>query len=192
MFITRELHIKGMVCRRCIRVVKIELHHLGAETVSVELGKAIIKYPTDTIITDESIIDMLIKNDLQLLNDEESKLIEKIKITLIQLVEELPIIIKINISQLLSEKLGKEYSSLSKLFSRVLGVTIEKYFIHLKIEKTKELIQDAENNFSEIAYDLGYSSVNHLSNQFRQTIGMSMSEYKKMSAWNRVSLDKIL
>ncbi len=192
MYITRELHIKGMVCRRCIRVVKSELHHLGAETVSVELGKAIIKYPTDAIITDESIIDMLVKNDLQLLNDEESKLIEKIKITLIQLVEELPIIIKINISQLLSEKLGKEYSSLSKLFSRVLGVTIEKYFIHLKIEKTKELIQDGEWNFSEIAYDLGYSSVNHLSNQFRQTTGMSMSEYKKMSAWNRISLDKIL
>ena len=191
MFETKELHIKGMVCRRCIRVVTNELQNLGAEVISIELGKAIVKYPEQTL-DKESIREMLLKNDFDLLTDEESKVIEQIKILMVQMTDDLPILMKLNLSQIIANKIGKEYTYLSKLFSKVEGLTIEKYFIQLKIEKAKELIQDNELNFTEIAYELGYSSVNYLSNQFKNATGMNMSEYKKLSEWNRKSIDKIV
>ncbi len=191
MFKINELHIKGMVCRRCIKVVTSELENLGAEVISIELGKAVIKYSKEKI-TNKLIREMLLKNDFDLLTDEESKTIEQIKIMLIQLTEEIPILMKLNLSQIIANRVGKEYTYLSKLFSKVEGITIEKYFIQLKIEKAKELIQDNELNFTEIAYELGYSSVNYLSNQFKHSIGMNMSEYKKLSKWNRKSIDKIV
>jgi YesN/AraC family two-component response regulator len=191
MFEIKELHIKGMVCRRCINVVRSELQNLGAEILSIELGKVIIQFPKQKI-SNKLIQIVLNKNDFELLTDEESKIIENIKISIIQLVDDLPIIMKLNLSQILSNKIAKEYTYLSKLFSKVVGVTIEKYFIQLKIEKAKELIQDNQLNFTEIAYELGYSSVNYLSNQFKHSIGMNMSDYKKLSKWNRKPLDKIV
>ncbi len=191
MFEIKELHIKGMVCRRCISVVSNELQNLGAEVLSIELGKALIKFPKQKI-SYTSIQEALNKNEFELLTDEESQIIEGIKILIIQLVDDLPIIMKLNLSQIIANKVGKEYTYLSKLFSKVEGVTIEKYFIQLKIEKAKELIQDNELNFTEIAYELGYSSVNYLSNQFKHSTGMNMSDYKKLSHWNRKSIDKIV
>ncbi len=188
---TDELHIKGMVCRRCIRVVSNELENLGVEVISIELGKVVIKYNKEKI-TNESIQKMLQKNDFELLTDEESKIIEKVKIVIVKLVDDLPIILKVNLSEILALKTEKDYTYLSKLFSKVEGKTIEKYFIQMKIEKAKELIQDDELNFTEIAYELGYSSVNYLSNQFKHSTGMNMSDYKKLSQWDRKSIDKIV
>jgi AraC-like DNA-binding protein len=188
---TDELHIKGMVCRRCIRVVSNELENLGVEVISIELGKVVIKYNKEKI-TNESIQKMLQKNDFELLTDEESKIIEKVKIVIVKLVDDLPIILKVNLSEILALKTEKDYTYLSKLFSKVEGKTIEKYFIQMKIEKAKELIQDDELNFTEIAYELGYSSVNYLSNQFKHSSGMNMSDYKKLSQWDRKSIDKIV
>ena len=191
MYEIKELQIKGMVCNRCLSTVKKELQSLGAEILELELGKVIVKYPKNSIKI-ENIENVLNKNDFELLIDEESKIIEKIKLILIKIIDDIPIVLKINLSDKLKHDLSKDYSYLSKLFSKIEGITIEKYFIQLKIEKAKELIQYNQLNFTEIADELEYSSVNYLSNQFRQTTGKSMSEYKKLSFWNRKPLDKIL
>lgn len=186
-----ELHVKGMVCRTCISVVKNELEELGAEVLKIELGKVLIKYPVNKI-NNLLIEEALSKKDFGLLLDDDLKITEKIKLILIQIVDEMPIVMKVNLSQIIANVIGKEYTNLSKLFSKVEDSTIEKYFIQLKIEKSKELIQNGQLNFTQIAYELGYSSVNYLSNQFKQIAGMSMSDYKKLSVWDRRSLDKIL
>jgi AraC family transcriptional regulator len=186
-----EFQIKGMVCPRCLSTVKNELRNLGAEVLELELGKAVIRYPKNSINV-QSIESALKRNGFELLTNDESKIIEKIKIVLIGIISETPIVLKVNLSETIVDNLGKDYTFLSKLFSNIEGITIEKYFIQLKIEKAKELIQYDQLNFTEIAYELGYSSVNYLSNQFKQITGMSMSEHKKLSLWNRKSLDKIL
>ena len=97
-----------------------------------------------------------------------------------------------NLSEYLAKKLGKEYSALSKMFSAKEGLTIEKYFILLKMEKVKEEIQMGNKTFSEIAYDLDYKSSSHLAKQFKSVTGMSMSDYKKLQEWNRRPLDQIV
>lgn len=186
-----EIHIKGMVCDRCISTVKSELENLGAHVIELKLGKAIIKYPKHRI-TLQSIENALLKHNFELIIDEDIKTIEAIKIVLVKLVNQTPIDLSTNLSVVLSEQLNKDYTFLSKLFSKKLEITIEKYFILLKTEKVKELIQEGQLNFTEIAFDLGYSSVNYLSNQFKQITGMSMSAYKKLSNWDRKPLDKIL
>ncbi|MDX1828687.1 MAG: helix-turn-helix domain-containing protein [Lutibacter sp.] len=187
----KEIHIKGMVCDRCISVVKTELENLGAQIIELKLGKAIIKYPKHKI-TLQSIENALVKHNFELIIDEDTKTIEAIKTILVEIISKLPIEMTTNLSVILANKLEKDYTYLSKLFSNKLEITIEKYFILLKIEKTKELIQAGQLNFTQISYDLGYSSVNYLSNQFKQITGMSMSTYKKLSIWNRKSLDKIV
>jgi hypothetical protein len=187
----KELLIKGMVCRRCLSTVRNEMQNLGAEILELELGRVIIKYPENSIPMQE-IEAALTKNDFELLTDVEAKIIEKIKLVLIGIVDETPLVMKVNLSEKLVNNLGRDYTFLSKLFSKIEGVTIEKYFIQLKIEKTKEFIQYNQLNFTEISYELGYSSVNYLSNQFKQTTGMNMSEYRKLSKRYRKPLDEIL
>lgn len=186
----KELRIKGMVCRRCISTVKRELEDLGAEVLEVKLGKAIIKYPENSIAI-QDVEAALQRNDFELLTDEETRIIEKIKHILIGIIDTTPVVMKLNLSEILAGELDRDYSYLSKLFSKIVGITIEKYFIQLKIEKAKEFIQYDEMNFTEIAYELGYNSVNYLSSQFRQVTGMSMSEYKKLSETGRKPLDKL-
>jgi AraC family transcriptional regulator len=187
----KELRIKGMVCNRCINVVTEELDKLGATILEIKLGKALIKYP-EFKISLQDFERVLKKHDFELIIDEDTKIIEAIKALLVELISDLPIKMTTNLSTVLVESIHKDYTYLSKLFSSNLGVTIEKYFIHLKIEKAKELIETGELNFTEISYDLGYSSVNYLSSQFKQITGMKMGEYKKLSHWDRKSLDKIL
>ncbi len=191
MYEIKELQIKGMVCRRCLSTVRRELENLGAKIVELELGKAIIKYQESTLKI-QDVENALNRNDFELLTDDESKVIEKIKLILIGMVDNTPLIMKVNLSEKLVDSLNKDYTFLSKLFSKLEGITIEKYFIQLKIEKAKEFIQYDQFNFTEVAYELGYSSVNYLSNQFKQATGMSMSTYKKLSDWDRKPLDKIL
>lgn len=186
-----ELRIKGMVCDRCISTVKTELENLGALVIELKLGKAIINYPKHKI-TLKSIENALEKHNFELIVDDNTKIIEAVKNVLVEIISNLPIEMTTNLSTILANKLQKDYTYLSKLFSNKLEITIEKYFILLKIEKTKELIQTGQLNFTQISYDLGYSSVNYLSNQFKQITGMSMSDYKKLSNWNRRPLDKIL
>lgn len=187
----KELHIKGMVCNRCISVVKDEFEKLGAEILEIKLGKVLLKFPEFKISLND-FESVLKKHDFELIIDEESKVIESVKSILITLISNLPIKLTTNLSDILVAQLHKDYTYLSKLFSTKLGVTIEKYFIHLKIEKAKELIEAGQLNFTQISYDLGYSSVNYLSSQFKQITGMRMGDYKKLSNWDRASLDKIL
>ncbi|MCF6214266.1 MAG: helix-turn-helix domain-containing protein [Flavobacteriaceae bacterium] len=187
----KELRIKGMVCNRCINVVAEELDKLGATILEIKLGKVLIRYP-EFKISLQDIERSLEKHDFELIIDEETKIIEAIKTILVEIVSDLPIKMTTNLSTILIQKIHKDYTYLSKLFSVKLEITIEKYFIHLKIEKAKELIEAGQLNFTEISYDLGYSSVNYLSSQFKQITGMRMGEYKKLSVWDRRGLDKIL
>jgi YesN/AraC family two-component response regulator len=191
MLIKKELKIKGMVCPRCLTSVRDQLQNLGANVLDLKLGTATIEFQENSI--SDNLINRTLKlSGFELLTDDESKIIENIKLVLRQMVDDTPIILKENLSEKLIMTFDKDYAFLSKLFSRIEGVTIEKYFIQLKIEKAKELIQYDQLNFTEIAYELGYSSVNYLSNQFKTATGMNMRDYKKSSQWDRKSLNKIL
>jgi AraC-like DNA-binding protein len=183
------LHIKNMVCDRCKKVVKEELQRLGVEVVSVELGEVLIN---DTSIEQSQIMGVLLAQGFEMILDPEEVIIERIKLLLVSLVSELPMQPREKLSILIARELAKDYSSLSRLFSQTEQITIEKYFLKLKLEKVKELIQQGSYSFSEIAYKLAYSSVNHLSNQFKSTTGMSMSEYKSTTESQRKPIDKIV
>jgi AraC-like DNA-binding protein len=193
MSMQKEFWIKNMVCSRCLTVIKQELEKLKVIILSLELGKLIVK--TDKNINPtllSSIFKVLQSNGFEIVQNEDEMLIEKIKIILIELLVDLPLSIKVNISELLSSLLHREYKTLSKLFSKKEKTTIEKYFIKLKIEKAKELIQLKQYSFSDIAYQLDYSSINHLSRQFREIIGMSMTDYKNSESWERKFYDEII
>jgi len=186
------LHIKNMVCDRCIKVVREELEKLGYETDNVILGEARISSEKKQFDLN-GIRKTLEENGFELINDKQAKLIEEIKISLIDLIHyksanELE---KISLSKFLSEKFHLSYQHISSLFSSKEGITIEKYFINQKIEKAKELLVYNELTLSEISYKLGYSSVQHLSNQFKKVTGFTPSEFKKLRVKKRLPLDKV-
>jgi len=185
-----KLHLKNMVCNRCILVVKSELEQLGHPIHSVELGEVILKNKISQK-DKKSIASKLETFGFEILNDSNSKTIEKIKTILIDLVQNKNNDINSNLSDYLIENLHQDYSKLSNLFSYVEGISIEKYFINLKIEKVKELIVYDELSLSEIANLLNYSSVSHLSNQFKKVTGFSPSYYKKIKESKRKELDHL-
>jgi AraC-like DNA-binding protein len=186
-FEIQDLHIKGMVCRRCIKVITDELEKSGVEVLSIELGKAKVKYPKG-LITNSMIKSILQNNDFELLNDEETQIIERIKIIIIQLVDNLPIVLNQKLSEFVSSQIGKDYTYLSKLFSKVEGKTIEKYFIKIKIEKVKELLVYDELSLSQISYELNYSSPQHLSKQFKKITGLTPTEFKIYGKRKKIDL----
>ena len=190
---THTLFIKNMVCNRCLKVIKQELQELGITILSLELGRLLVEAPNKTnnkIISD--VTTMLLTNDFEIVHSEEEMLVEKIKIILIEQLQELPLHIKLKTSEMLTSNLHRDYKALSKLFSANEKTTIEKYFIKLKIEKAKELIQLKQYSFSDISYLLDYSSVNHLSRQFKEVVGMSMTDYKNTANWERNFFDEII
>ena len=126
------------------------------------------------------------------MQSEEEMCVERIKIILIEQLQELPLNIKVKTSELLASALNRDYKTVSKMFSTNEKTTIEKYFIKLKIEKAKELIQLKQHSFSDIGYLLDYSSVNHLSRQFKDVVGMSMTDYKNTENWKRSFYDEII
>jgi AraC-like DNA-binding protein len=175
----KEFWIKNMVCNRCLKVITQELQELGITILSIELGRLLVKAPNKTnneIISD--VTNVLHANDFEIVQTEEEMLAERIKIILIEELQVLPLHIKVKTSELLASTLHRDYKALSKLFSANEKTTIEKYFIKLKIEKVKELIQLKQHSFSDIGYFLDYSSVNHLSRQFKEVAGISMTDYK--------------
>ena len=189
----REYWIKNMVCRRCLKVIKQELHDLRITVLSLELGKLTVKAPEIAIVeVDQKVVDVLHSNGFEIAKSEEEMIVEKIKIALISLVADIPINIREKTSDYLASILHREYKVLSKIFSKNENSTIEKYFIKLKIEKVKELIQLRQHTFSDIAYMLDYSSVNHLSRQFKEIMGMSTTDYKNSQEWQRGFLDEII
>ncbi|MCA0349856.1 MAG: AraC family transcriptional regulator [Bacteroidetes bacterium] len=183
-----KLHIKNMVCKRCILVVKSELEKLGLNYLSVELGE--VTFQTEISQKDKiGISKHLEALGFEILNDTNSKTIEKIKSSLIDLIQNKNNNTKDNLSNYLKEKLHQDYSKLSNLFSQIEGISIEKYFINLKIEKVKELLFYDELSLSEIAYSLNYSSVSHLSHQFKKVTGFSPTYFKKLKENKRKEID---
>jgi AraC family transcriptional regulator len=185
------LYIKNMVCHRCIKVVKDELTRLGYEVSKIELGEALIKSIEKSPDINE-IRKLLVDNGFDLVDDKNSKLIEKTKVLIIEKIHhQNNNLEKFSFSKYLSNELGVNYSHLSSIFSSCEGITIEKFIIKQKIEKVKELLTYDELTLSEISFMLGYSSVQHLSNQFRQITGLNPSYFKKLKEHKRKPLDKI-
>ena len=185
------LYIKNMVCNRCIKVVSEELHNLGHSIKFIELGQVDIYNELDEtqIMQIES---MLNENGFELIDDKKSRIIDQIKTALIELVHyQKEKAAHINLSDFLSAEIGYDYSYLSKLFSSIEGITIEKHLILQKIEKVKELLVYDQLTLNEISYQLGYSSVQHLSNQFKKVTGLSPSHFKKIKDHKRKPLDKV-
>ncbi|MFQ6606547.1 MAG: helix-turn-helix domain-containing protein [Fidelibacterota bacterium] len=186
----KVLHIKNMVCNRCIRVVREELEKLGLIVEDVKLGHVIIGNPEEIDI--EQVSRVLQENDFELLVEKKARLVEKIKMLIIDLVQSGDLeFMNINLSDYLRSKIGHEYAYLSGLFSAVESITIEKYFILQKIEKVKECLVYNENTLSEISYRLGYSSVQHLSSQFKKVTGFTPTQFKRLKKRDRRSLDKV-
>lgn len=185
-----DLHIKNMVCNRCKMVVKAELEKLGFNPVSVELGTVSIK---ENISADDKmkLSERLNSFGFELLEDKKTQIAEQIKTSIINLVHYAKEPLKINLSFYLSEQLKIEYPQLSAIFSEVENQTIEKYFIAQKIEKAKEMLTYGELTLSEIAFLLNYSSVAHLSAQFKKVTDLTPTAYKIETSYKRKTLDEI-
>lgn len=186
----KTLHIKNMVCNRCIMVVKSQLEILGLHPLSVELGIAVLP----DRITDEMhqrVKEVLEPFGFELIDDRKTQLIEQIKNTIIELIHYNDTGLKVNLSDYLASKLGRDYSALSKLFSEVTNTTIEKYVIAQKIEYVKELLVYDELSLNEIADKLNYSSAAYLSAQFKSITGLTPSHFKQVKENKRKPLDEI-
>ncbi len=182
-----KIYIKNMVSIRCKIIVKAELEKLGLVPLSVELGEVVL----NENISDDVLAQFntaLKLTGLELLDDHRSIIVEKIRNLILEMIhysEEVP---KVNVSDYISEKLHQNYTTLSHLFSEVRGTTIEHYIIAQKIERAKELITYGELNLSEIAYKLHYSSVAHLSTQFKKITGLTPTHFKNMKEKRRIPL----
>jgi len=179
-----------MVCIRCQMVVKAELEKLGLPYVYVKLGEANIIGNIQPEQLEQLKVDLK-KAGLVLMDDKKSVLVEKTKSAIIELVHYTEDQIKVNLSDYLSEKLNHDYTYLSNLFSEVKGITIEKFYLTHKIEKVKELIVYDELNLSEIAYKMYYSSVSHLSNQFKKFTGLTPTHFKMLKNKRRKTLEDV-
>lgn len=185
------LQIKNMVCDRCIKAVREELTSLGLSVNTIELGEVVIKDAIDGKQID-NIRQVLAVNGFELIDDKKSALINKLKTLIIEYIHydrEKPEYM--NLSEMLSNELGSDYSYLSKLFSSVEGLTIEKYLILQKIEKVKELLVYDELSLNDISYKMGYSSAQHLSQQFKSITGLTPSHFKKVKESKRKPLDNV-
>lgn len=180
-----------MVCARCIKTVTGIFLQAGADIKNIRLGSAETK---NDLSTEQLTIirQNLLVEGFELLDDQKVRLIEQIKNEIVNLVHYSELDeMKINLSTYLSNKLHKDYNYLSNLFSSVESTTIEQYFILQKIEKVKELLVYDELSLSQIAYKLGYSSIAHLSNQFKKITGFTPSEFKKLKGHHRNHLDSL-
>jgi AraC-like DNA-binding protein len=171
-------------------VVRQEFEKSGINPLEVNMGEVVLPKPLSEPQL-KSIDRKLAELGFEILDDKKKKLIEKTKTTLIEKVQKGDIEDHFNLSDYLSKKLNKEYTQLSRLFSKVEGITLEQFFILQKIEKVKEWLAYNELTLSEISYRLGYSSVAHLSGQFKKITGLTPSEFKKLGVKHRKSIDNI-
>jgi AraC-like DNA-binding protein len=184
------LYVKNMISNRCQIVVKSELKRLGINYSKVELGEVDIigRVSKDQLYSLGAALKLA---GLELMDDKKLILVEKIKTTIIKLVHYRDEQIKINLSDFLSEKLNHNYTYLSNLFSEVKGITIEQFYLSNKIEKVKELLVYDELSLTEIARKLNYSSISHLSNQFKKMTGLTASHFKNLKHKKRISLENL-
>ncbi|NVO18832.1 MAG: helix-turn-helix transcriptional regulator [Bacteroidetes bacterium] len=185
-----KLYIKYMVSNRCKQEVKTVLTQLGLHFILVDLGEVEIM---ESISEEqrEQLNQALINSGLELMDNRKAVLIEKIKNVIFEMIhftEEMP---KTNYSDYLSEKLNYDYTYLSNLFSEVKGITIQQFIIIHKIERAKELLLYEELNLTEISYRLHYSSVAHLSNQFKKVTGLSPTQFKQLKDRKRSPIEEL-
>lgn len=185
-----KIYVKYMVSLRCKMVVKEELRKLGLHFIVVDLGEIeIMEEMSDQ--QREELKTALLNSGLELMDDKRAVLIEKIRNVIVEMIhyaDELP---KVNYSDYISEKLHYDYTYLSNLFSEVKGITIQQFIITHKIERVKELLLYDELNLTEISYRLQYSSVAHLSNQFKKVTGLTPSQYKHLKDRHRDPIEEI-
>jgi AraC-like DNA-binding protein len=185
-----RLHIKNMVCPRCTMAVENTLNALNIPFHQVELGEVLLKEALSS--RDHNLLkEQLGSLGFELLEKGKSALISRIKTLLIQQIHHEKEALNINFSVFLAEKLNYEYSYLSRLFSSVEGITIEKFITQQKIEKVKELLFYNELSLAEIAFQLNYSSAAYLSTQFKKETGMTPSQFKKNRHPSRWEIDQI-
>jgi AraC-like DNA-binding protein len=185
-----KLYVKFMVSLRCKIIVKEALLQLGLRHTAVELGMVEV---LDTISEEQrdALKAELILSGLELLDDKRSILIERIKNVITEMIHYSDQLPKVNYSDFISEKLGYDYTYLSNMFSEVKGVTIQQFIIVNKIERVKELLLYDELNLTEISYKLHYSSVAHLSNQFKKVTGLSPSFFKQLKQKRKGNLEDL-
>ncbi|MDP3685027.1 MAG: helix-turn-helix domain-containing protein [Ignavibacteria bacterium] len=185
-----RLFIKYMVSARCKMAVKSELEKLGIHHLTVELGEVeVMEHLTEVVR--EQLKTALLCSGLELMDDHRAILIERIKNIIVEMVhysDEFP---KMNFSYYLSEKLNHDYTYLANLFSEVTGITIEHYIIAHKIERVKELLMYDELNLTEISYKMNYSSVAHLSSQFKKVTGLTPTFFKHIRNKKLIALDEV-
>ncbi len=186
------LCIRNMVCNRCIRVIEEEFEKLGLKIKNISLGEVKVENQLNIGMI-ERIKKVLDENGFELIEDRKMRLIEQIKILILRLIrDEEKITGKINLTEYLSEKMKADYHYLSTLFSSVENITIEHYYILQKIERAKELLKYGELTLGEIAFRLGYSSVAHLSAQFKKVTGMNANQFKTLTENTRKPLDEVI
>ncbi|WP_316839613.1 AraC family transcriptional regulator [Pedobacter gandavensis] len=185
------LYVKNMVCDRCVMIVRQQLEQLHFEVNDISLGKVeVVPDPNENQLQDISATLQML--GFELMDKEKDQLVEQVKNKVIELVHYSNLNeINQSLITIIADRLDKDYAYLSRLFSDVEGITIEKYIIQQKIEKVKELLEYGELNLNEIAYKMGYSSSAHLSAQFKSITGLSPSKYKNSSLNKRKPLDKI-
>ena len=185
-----KLYIKYMVSNRCKIAVKEELKKLGLHFIVVDLGEVEVM---ENIAPEqrEQLRLALLDIGFELMDNKRAVLVERIKNVIIDMVHYSDEVIKTNFSDYLSEKLSHDYTYLANLFSEVQGTTIEKFIINHKVERIKELIIYGELNISEIAWKMNYSSVAHMSNQFKKVTGLTPSHFKQLKAKRRTPIEEI-
>jgi AraC-like DNA-binding protein len=179
-----------MVSNRCKMAVKEDLKKLGLHFIVVDLGEVEIM-ENITPEQREELKASLLTAGLELMDDKRAVLIERIKNVIIEMVHHTEEMIKVNFSNFLSEKLNHDYTYMANLFSEVQGTTIEQFIISHKVERIKELIIYGELNITEIAWKMNYSSVAHLSNQFKKVTGLSPSHFKQLKDKRRSPIEDI-
>ena len=185
-----KLHIKNMVCSRCILVVKSELEKFGLQTVSVGLGEVEILEELGKAELGK-LNEKLLEFGFELLDDKKSRIIEKVKNLIVDLVHSKDNELKTNLSQYIAAHIGQDYNYISNLFSQNESTTIENYYALQKVERVKELIVYDELNLNEIADQLNYSSASHLSRQFKKVTGLTPSFFKSLKEEKRSPLENL-
>lgn len=187
----QKIYISNMVCGCCVRLVREDLTQLGVQVHNVRLGEATISFDPEKI-SKKQIVEVLDKLGMGLIRNKEEIVVEQIKQTVIELVHYMNNVDSIaRKSEYLVEKMGRSYQTLSKLFSKYEPITLERYIILQKIERVKELALEDKISLSEIAWMMDYSSPHHLSNQFKQITGISLSDFKKDPAAYKRPIDHL-
>ncbi len=186
-----KIYIKNMVCNRCITAVSNIFKESGIAPESVSLGEVITSLDIEPDLLTR-IGTRLKETGFEIIEDSNSRIIEKIKNIIIAIIHYTENDQKLNYSVLIESELHKNYNYLSNLFSSITGTTIEQYIIHQKIEKAKELLVYNELTLSEISFKLGYSSVAHLSNQFKKVTGLTPTHFKEIGESKRKAIDEVI